>query len=209
MKIWDLPTRLYHWLQAGLFMVLIVTGYNGEGPHVQLGLGLLTLLIWRLIWGVIGSDTSRFRQFICSPSVLLKYLRGERIEHAGHNPAGGWMVVSLLLCLLLQCISGLVIAGFADNLPLAEVWLTDGLYDVFYLIHNVLFYVLPALIFIHVAAIIGYKFASKPLVLAMITGYQAKHAGVRKVPLYFCSNLKALLMLIAAVLVTMAIVMRS
>ncbi|PKH08126.1 cytochrome b/b6 domain-containing protein [Moritella sp. Urea-trap-13] len=206
MKIWDLPTRLYHWLQAGLFIGLIITGYNGEGPHIQLGLGLLSLITWRITWGFIGSDTSRFKQFIRSPKVIMQYLRGQSDETPGHNPAGGWMVVGLLLCLFLQCISGLAIAGFADNLPLAEVWLTDWLYDGFYIIHDALFYLLPALIFFHVAAIIGYKLRDKPLVLAMITGYQAKSVTL---PLYFGSNLKALLVLIVAVLVTMAIVALS
>ncbi|WP_017220536.1 cytochrome b/b6 domain-containing protein [Moritella dasanensis] len=206
MKIWDLPTRLYHWLQAGLFIGLISTGYNGEGPHIQLGLGLFTLITWRIIWGFIGSDTSRFKQFIRSPKVIMQYLRGQTDETTGHNPAGGWMVVSLLLCLFLQCISGLVIAGFTDNLPQAETWLTDRSYDVFYMIHNALFYVLPALIFVHVAAVIGYKLRHKPLVLAMITGYKAKCGAVS---LRFSSNLKALLVLIVAVLVTMTIVAYS
>ncbi|QUM88618.1 cytochrome b/b6 domain-containing protein [Moritella sp. 36] len=206
MKIWDLPTRLYHWLQSVLFMALIITGYNGEGPHIQLGLGLLTLIIWRMTWGIIGSETSRFKQFVRSPKVIWQYLHGLKVESIGHNPAGGWMVISLLLCLLLQCISGLVLAGFADNLPLAELWLTDWLFDVFSFIHNLLFYILPLLIFIHVGAIIGYKLCNKPLVLAMVTGYQAKCVALS---VRFESNLKALLVLIVAVLVTIAIVALS
>lgn len=206
MKIWDLPTRLYHWLQALLFMALIITGYNGEGPHIQLGLGLLTLIMWRVMWGLMGSETSRFKYFIRSPKVILQYFRGQSGESIGHNPAGGWMVLSLLLCLLLQCISGLVLAGFADNLPLAELWLTDWLFDIFSLLHNVLCYVLPLLVGIHVGAIIGYKLCAKPLVLAMITGYQTKCVALA---VHFESNFKALLVLIAAVLVTIAIVALS
>lgn len=203
MKIWDLPTRLYHWLQVIIFFGLIISGYNGQGPHVQLGLGLLTLIIWRILWGITGSETSRFKQFLRSPKVILDYFRGNSQTGVGHNPAGGWMVISLLLCLLLQCISGLVLAGFADNLPLAAAWLTDGVFDVFALVHSLLFYLLGLLVCAHVAAVIIYKFCNKPLVLAMITGHQAKYTAIS---LRFESNLKALFVLIAAVLVTMTIV---
>lgn len=206
MKIWDLPTRLYHWLQAALFVGLIATGLYDQGPHVQLGLGLFSLVIWRITWGVIGSETSRFKQFIRSPKSILRYLRGQQLETIGHNPAGGWMVVSLLLCLLLQCLSGLVIAGFADNMPFTQLWLTDYVYDTFYFIHSLLFYVLPLLVCVHVGAIMGYKLRDKPLVLAMITGYQTKNLDMT---VRFESNLKALLVLIAAVLVTIAIVALS
>jgi len=206
MKIWDLPTRLYHWLQAVLFMALIITGYNGEGPHIQLGLGLFTLIMWRVIWGAVGSETSRFKQFVRSPKAILHYFRGQEEGSVGHNPAGGWMVISLLLCLLLQCISGLVLAGFADNLPLAELWLTDGVFDSFSFIHDLLFYVLPLLIFMHLGAVIGYKLCDKPLLLAMITGYQAKYVAIT---VRFESNLKALLVLIVTVFVTIAIVALS
>lgn len=206
MKIWDLPTRLYHWLQVIIFVGLIISGYNGQGPHVQLGLGLLTLIIWRILWGIIGSETSRFKQFVRSPKVILDYFRGNSQTGAGHNPAGGWMVMSLLLCLLLQCISGLVLAGFADNLPLAVVWLTDGVFDVFALVHGLLFYLLALLVCAHVVAVVVYKLRNKPLLMAMITGYQARYTAIS---LRFESNLKALLVLIAAVLVTMTIVALS
>jgi len=206
MKVWDLPTRLYHWLQVIVFLGLIITGYNAQGPHIQLGLVLFSLIIWRVIWGFTGSETSRFKQFIRSPKTILQYLCGQADEGVGHNPAGGWMVVSLLLCLLLQCLSGLVLAGFADNLPFVNIWLTDWVFDSFSLVHSLLFYLLPILVCIHVGAVIGYKLRKKPLVLAMITGYQAKYT---ETSIQFESNLKAILVLIAAVLVTMAIVALS
>jgi len=174
MKVWDLPTRLYHWLQVIVFLGLIITGYNAQGPHVPLGLGLFTLIIWRVIWGFTGSETSRFKQFISSPQMIWQYLRGQADEGVGHNPAGGWMVISLLSCLLLQCLSGLVLAGYADNLPLAELWLTDWLLDSLSLVHGLLFYLLAVLVGTHIAAVIGYKLCKKPLLWAMIMGYQEK-----------------------------------
>ena len=96
MKVWDLPTRLYHWLQFALIIGLFVTGYQGVGVHVSLGLGLVTLLIWRVSWGVIGSDTSRFSYFVQSPKTVLRYFSEQNQEKPGHNPAGGWMVILML-----------------------------------------------------------------------------------------------------------------
>ena len=115
MKIWDLPTRLYHWLQAALFVGLAASGFNGQGPHIYLGLALFSLLIWRIIWGIVGSDTSRFTQFISSPAKIIRYLSGKESTKQGHNPLGAWMVVAMITVLTLQCLSGVVIAGLLDN----------------------------------------------------------------------------------------------
>ena len=121
MKVWDLATRLYHWLQAVLFIVLIVTGFSGNGPHVTIGLVMFTLVLWRLIWGYVGSETNRFGQFLCSPKVVVRYMLGKERVMLGHNPAGGWMVFVIITALLLQCVSGLAVAGMLDNLPLAAL----------------------------------------------------------------------------------------
>ncbi|WP_019616903.1 cytochrome b/b6 domain-containing protein [Psychromonas ossibalaenae] len=206
MKVWDLPTRLYHWLQALLFAALIISGNQGQGPHVQLGLALFTLLLWRVLWGALGSQTSRFTDFISSPKSLFSYFRGKQGHKAGHNPAGGWMVVLMLLSLLLQCLSGLVLGGFADNLPYVDLWLTDSVFSFVELLHVVLAKLLPILIVVHLLAILFYKLRSKPLVWAMVTGYQ-KHLSAGSV--YFVSNKRALLLLVVSVLVTIAIVVLS
>lgn len=91
MKVWDLSTRLYHWAQAGLFVALMASGFSGNGPHVQLGLAMMTLIVWRIVWGVVGSETSRFRQFLRSPKRVFNYLLGREPSRPGHNPAeDGW-----------------------------------------------------------------------------------------------------------------------
>ena len=207
MKIWDLATRLYHWLQAAVFIGLIITGTTGSGPHMQLGLVLFTLVTWRILWGFCGSETNRFKQFLCTPRVILNYLRGRSSQKPGHNPAGGWMVFALLFSLLLQCISGLALAGSLDQLPLAELWLTDNVFSLLESTHLLLADVLPILVFVHVVAVICYKLKQKPLVLAMITGCQSHHSGFK--PPYFVSSSRAFLVLVAAGLVTIAIVALS
>lgn len=213
MKIWDLPTRLYHWLQAALFIGLAVSGFSGNGPHIYLGLALFSLILWRLIWGMIGSDTSRFSQFVSSPRSAWQYLRGRVQPKPGHNPLGSWMVVGMITTLFVQCMTGLAIAGFFDTLPYSEVIITDDVFDLFATLHAIAARMLIAFVVLHLLAILTYKLRSKPLVLAMITGKQNQslstaHFG-NSTQLAFSSNRKALLVLIASVLVTMAIVVMS
>lgn len=213
MKIWDLPTRLYHWLQAALFIGLAGSGFSGNGPHIYLGLALFSLILWRLVWGMIGSDTSRFSQFMSSPRSAWQYLRGRVQPKPGHNPLGAWMVVGMITTLFVQCITGLAIAGFFDTFPYTEVIITDGVFDLLGTAHAIAARMLIAFVVLHLLAILVYKLLSKPLVLAMITGKQNQslstaHFG-NGTQLAFSSNRKALLVLIASVLVTMAIVVMS
>ncbi|MEZ9686216.1 cytochrome b/b6 domain-containing protein [Vibrio atlanticus] len=174
MKIWDLSTRLYHWTQAALFMGLMASGISGKGPHVQLGLALMTLIVWRLVWGWVGSETSRFRQFLRPPKSVVRYLLGKEKEKPGHNPAGGWMVITLLSALTIQCVSGLALAGLLDHLPYTNIWLNDSVFSLLENIHLTMVKVLPALIAVHVLAVLFYKLRSKPLAWAMVTGFQTK-----------------------------------
>ena len=213
MKIWDLATRLYHWVQALLFIALMASGLSGNGPHVQLGLALFTLLLWRLTWGVIGSETSLFRQFLRSPKDVITYLKGKSAATVGHNPAGGWMVAALLTTLLLQCISGMALGGLFDTWPYSDVWLNDNVFVRIEWLHLTLADLLPLLIALHVGAILFYKLRGKPLLKAMITGKQTqmnKQALITEQKIvYLAPQSRALGVLVAATLVTMAIVALS
>ncbi|MDN3617600.1 cytochrome b/b6 domain-containing protein [Vibrio gallaecicus] len=207
MKVWDLSTRLYHWMQAALFIALMASGLSGNGPHVQLGLALMTLLIWRFIWGWVGSETSRFQHFIRPPKSVVRYLQGKEEAKAGHNPAGGWMVVTLLSALAIQCVSGLALAGLLDNLPFADIWLTDPVFSILENIHLTMIKVLPALVGVHVLAVLFYKLRSKPLTWAMISGVQGriKFEGT----VNFVSQWRALLAFVFAASITVIIVVQS
>ncbi|MGF1709714.1 cytochrome b/b6 domain-containing protein [Vibrio kagoshimensis] len=207
MKVWDLSTRLYHWMQAALFIALMASGLSGNGPHVQLGLALMTLLIWRFIWGWVGSETSRFQHFIRPPKSVVRYLQGKEEAKAGHNPAGGWMVVTLLSALTIQCVSGLALAGLLDNLPFADIWLTDLVFSILESIHLTMIKVLPALVGVHVLAVLFYKLRSKPLTWAMISGVQGriKFEGT----VNFVSQWRALLAFVFAASITVIIVVQS
>lgn len=115
-RVWDLPTRLFHWSLVVCVIGLVITanvGGNWMTWHLRLGFAVLTLLLFRVVWGLVGGHWSRFINFIYSPGTVLTYLRGQgRPEHnVGHSPLGAFSVFGLLAILLLQVGSGL----FSDD----------------------------------------------------------------------------------------------
>jgi cytochrome b len=113
-RIWDLPTRLFHWALVLLIALLYATGefeMLDMRWHFWAGYCVLALLAFRVLWGLVGSQTSRFREFVRGPSAVIAYLKSLLTPGAaarvGHNPLGGWSVVILLLCLIVQAVTGL------------------------------------------------------------------------------------------------------
>lgn len=111
-KIWDLPTRLFHWGVAGLVVFSFITVKQGLMEwHALSGRAILTLVLFRIFWGIWGSTTSRFSHFLKGPRTVLAYLgslfTGKPEKYAGHNPAGGWVGVAIILALLTQASMGL------------------------------------------------------------------------------------------------------
>ena len=112
-RVWDLPTRLFHWSLAACIVGLVATGYAGGSVmnwHARIGYAVLTLLLFRLMWGLVGGRWSRFSSFIYSPGSILNYLRGRpHPDHLiGHNPLGAGSVFAMLAVLLAQVATGLV-----------------------------------------------------------------------------------------------------
>ncbi len=112
MRVWDLPTRVFHWALALAVVLMVITGHVGGNAlawRMWLGLGVLALLMVRLLWGVLGGRWSRFAQFVHGPATVWRYLRGP--HHAGdhfeinHNPLGAGSVLAMLA---LQVPTGLV-----------------------------------------------------------------------------------------------------
>jgi cytochrome b len=111
-KVWDLPTRVIHWLIVGLTAFCWWSGKHHELEwHRYSGYGVLGLLIFRIYWGFLGSGTARFSHFLRSPAVVLRYgrslLHKSRDDTFGHNPMGGWSVVALVLVLVVITATGL------------------------------------------------------------------------------------------------------
>ncbi|HHN67596.1 MAG TPA: cytochrome B, partial [Thermopetrobacter sp.] len=127
-RVWDPSIRLFHWALAGLVVICLMTGFFG-GPslfvvHITAGGGVAALLAYRLVWGFIGPRHARFRDFAHGPKALVAHLRGllagRPARHAGHNPAGAWMIFALLGVLTLIVASGLVALGGTEKMgPLA------------------------------------------------------------------------------------------
>lgn len=117
-RVWDLPTRLFHWVLAACVIGSVISAWIGGDAmvwHFRLGYAVFTLLAFRLLWGLIGGHWSRFANFIYPPSTVLRYLRGKSDDHehhdVGHSPLGAFSVFGLLGILALQVGTGL----FADD----------------------------------------------------------------------------------------------
>ena len=177
-RIWDVPVRLFHWILALLVISQIVTvsiGGNAMEYHVLGGYAILTLVVFRIIWGVVGTRTARFTQFLRGPGAVLRYLRtiptAAAEPHAGHNPLGGWSVVAMLLSLLVQAVSGL----FADDeiMTTGPLWkyVSENTASLFNVIHETNALILLALICMHMGAILFYLLRKKQnLIRPMFTG---------------------------------------
>jgi len=179
--VWDLPTRLFHWLLVVAFAASWLTHELGEIDwHFYAGYSLLGLLLFRLAWGFVGSAHARFADFIPTPASLIRYLRNGTSTSPGHNPLGALSVMTLLLLLLAQVISGLFNADDEGNQGPYHALLPDGWADSVGSWHGLLFDALLAMLALHLAAIAYYQFIRKqPLIGAMITGYKPDQNGKR------------------------------
>jgi cytochrome b len=171
-RIWDLPIRLFHWTLAALIGLSWWSAEeHKDALHLWSGMAILTLLLFRILWGFFGSSTARFSSFVRGPASVFAYLRGQW-RGIGHTPLGALSVLALLLVLALQVGLGLV-AQDEDGLmagPLANlVGLSTS--EAATELHESLFNILLALIALHIAAIAYYRlFRRKDLVTPMITG---------------------------------------
>jgi cytochrome b len=170
--VWDLPIRLFHWLLAALIAFSWWSvEYDHTSWHIWSGCGILTLLIFRLLWGLVGSSTARFSSFVRGPASVWAHLRG-RWNGIGHTPLGALSVVALLLAISVQVGLGLF-AEDEDGIfmgPLAKLVSSDTS-DKMRDIHALWFYVVLGLIVLHVLAILYYRlFRGQKLTEPMITG---------------------------------------
>jgi cytochrome b len=192
MRVWDGATRLFHWSIVVLVIVSYASISLADGPRATLwmrihyisGEAVLALLLFRLIWGVIGSDTSRFARFLRSPLAALHNLghirRREPDTEVGHNAAGGWMVLAMLLVLLAQVVTGLYANDDGINEgPLAQ-FVAKTTSDMLSGWHGMIFNALAALIGLHVVAVLAYLvLKGQNLVRPMVTGKKKLPAATR------------------------------
>ncbi|MHB8919690.1 MAG: cytochrome b/b6 domain-containing protein [Halothiobacillus sp.] len=180
-KVWDLPTRLFHWLLViGIFAMWFTADVlNRLGLHMAIGYTLIGLIVFRVLWGIWGSDTARFSHFIKGPGSITSYLRNPDTTVAlGHNPLGALSVLAFLLVIIIQLGTGLFASDQIYNQGPFSDYASDKMVDLLTWIHEINFYVLLGLIGLHLAAIAFYQFKKhEPLVLAMITGKRVIKEG--------------------------------
>ena len=182
-RVWDLPVRLFHWLLVLLVAFQFYSGNVGGNVmrwHMLAGYAILTLVLFRIAWGIAGSTTARFAQFLVGPRAALAFARRllsrSPAPHAGHNPIGGWMVIALLGALALQAASGLFANDdISTEGPLA-VLVSKATSDRMTEIHRANYVVLLVLTALHVCAVLYHWLVKKEdLIGAMFT-------GVRRLP---------------------------
>jgi cytochrome b len=174
-RVWDVPTRIVHWLMVILIAASWWTAENGNLEfHRYSGYSLLALLAFRIYWGFVGSSSARFNHFIRGPSSVLRYVRGGSPEALGHNPLGAMSVVALLLLLVTQVSLGLF-AVDVDGLesgPLSH-WVSFEAGRACAEWHDTVFDVLVWVIGLHIAAVLFYViFKKQNLITAMLHGYR-------------------------------------
>lgn len=186
-RAWDLPTRLFKWALVLLVINAYLTYRAGAvGWHVLNGYTILILVTFRILWGLFGSSTARFSEWVTWPWTAAGYgldlARGRARHYLGHNPLGGWMIVALLALIVFQGVSGLwtVDSNGVEGGPFANLDFGDPTPAQRFLSrwHHLVYYVLLAFAAFHIVANVVYQFVKKdPLITGMITG--------RKPPMHY------------------------
>jgi cytochrome b len=204
-QVWDLPVRLFHWTLALAIVAAFVTNRLGVDYfkyHVWCGYAVVVLVLFRIIWGFVGTRHALFWNFVRGPIQTLRYalklLRGEETRYAGHNPLGAWMVVTLLIAIGVQAVVGL----FGDD----EIFNVGPLYG--YVaketalqltsLHRKLFYWIAAAIAVHVLAVIAHHvFKQENLARAIVTGRKPHHEAAEHEAIHNSRSWLAALLVIA------------
>jgi len=184
--VWDLPTRIYHWAQVALVALSLATGFliptDWLNAHVVLGTLIAVLLAFRVVWGVFGSEYSRFASFVFHPRTVIEHLgallRRAPGRHLGHNPAGAVMVTALMAAVATMIASGYVMLGgtykegpFATLFSYATGERAGGL-------HTLVAYGLIGLVTLHLLGVLlESRFGGDDLIRAMIDGVKRRRAA--------------------------------
>ena len=186
-RVWDPLVRIFHWTLVLSFFTAYIVEDHFLDVHALAGYTVISLVLFRILWGIWGPQHARFSDFIYHPRVVLKYLadlvRFQARRYMGHGPAGGTMVIALLTSLLLTTVSGLVVYGSQEySGPLAR--LTAGIgeegADLLEEAHEFFAGFTLLLVGIHVMGVILSSVVHREnLVTAMLTGYKIKEKGLQ------------------------------
>ncbi len=216
-QAWDAPTRVFKWLLVATVAIAWATNkYAFDHPdwHKWNGYAALILVVFRVFWGFSGGYTARFSSFVARPATVAKYawaeIHGSRRKFLGHNPLGGWMIVTLLCAVGVQAILGLFSAGgdYLNSIegPLAHL-ASDASVQAATRLHRLGFSVILGLVSVHVAAIVFYDFFRRTgLIHGMITGNKPQADYVDAEGVIAGSVLSAATCFVAAILAVFVVV---
>ncbi len=203
-RVWDGATRLFHWALVALIVSAYVTRNYSHDPTLYLhrlnGYAILTLLLFRLMWGVVGSSTSRFSAFFPWPVPALRYasalLRGKPLHYLGHNPLGAALILLMLLAVAAQACTGL----FTSDDTLAQGPLYDHVSEAVSKragsYHALGFWIIAGLAALHIVANLVYQFVLKDrLITSMVTGTKPAAAFIDQREARLTSQVRAVICL--------------
>lgn len=185
LRVWDLPTRLFHWSLVGIFAIVWISS-EADGNlfyiHVYSGTAILGLVVFRLVWGVIGSRYALFSNFVTGWSSVKDY--GQSLKnltppyHVGHNPVGGWMIILLLVLLGLTSFGGFYISDDGYVGPLAAS-VSPSLSKILGELHEGISGFLMFLVVVHIAGVVAHVLLTRDnLPRAMVTGDKTIPPGI-------------------------------
>ncbi|MCP4411219.1 MAG: cytochrome b [Gammaproteobacteria bacterium] len=174
-KVWDPFVRIFHWSLVFFFLLAYLTKDDWMIVHSYAGYTVALLVSFRLFWGVIGTRYSRFNNFLTSIKNVKVYLKqifsGNAKHYLGHNPAGGLMIVILLICLILTTVSGMSLFATEGHGPFATTFLSHWSEDILEEIHEFFANFTVFMIVIHVSGVLVSSLLHKEnLIKSMITG---------------------------------------
>lgn len=212
-RVWDLPVRVFHW---SIVLLIGLSWWSAEESHMEIhqwsGLAVLALVITRIFWGLYGSTTARFSDFLTGPSRMIVYLSAvlqrKLPPMVGHTPTGGWMIVLLLGLLVVQPVLGLFSHDdvfFKGPLaPLVSEHVSDALTE----LHEALFTILQVAAGLHILAALYYRVILRENIISpMITGWRFWHNGAPR-PLRFVSPLWAFVTLLVVAAALYGLILR-
>jgi cytochrome b len=213
-RVWDVPVRIFHWALVLLIVSQITTvsiGGNAMEYHMLGGYSILTLVLFRIIWGVAGTRHARFVNFVRSPLAVVRYTLSLHSlglqKYPGHNPPGGWSAIAMMASVLVQAVSGLFAeAEIITTGPLRK-YVSDDVASAFDAIHETNALILLTLICIHMGAVLFYLAKKKEnLIAPMFSGIKtSRDAGAESLR-PGQGIVRALLILIACAALVYAVV---
>lgn len=198
-RVWDLPTRVFHWALVLLIALQYATGEFGLLDmrwHFRFGYATLALIAFRVLWGFFGSQTSRFGEFLRGPRAVMRYLRAQMSANPqrsiGHNPLGGWSVLALLASVAVQAVSGLFASDGIDTDGPFAAHVSDSTVKLMTRVHHWNENLLLILLGLHIVAVLLYLLIKHDNLIAPMVDGRKRVTQVRN--LRFVSGWLALLL---------------